>query len=126
MRCLKDVLKVPRQAPIFLVVDALGECPNTSSLSSPRGEASTLLEDPFDSQFTNLRICVASRSKADMKPIFESLTSRSLSLHDERGKKEDIEIYIKSIVNTNRDMRRWRTDHKQLVIDVLTERADGM
>ena len=126
VRCLKDVLKVPRQAPIFLVVDALDECPNTSSLSSPRGEILTLLEDLIDSQFANLRMCVTSRPEADIKPILEPLTFRSISLHDERGQKEDIEIYIKSIVNTNRDMRRWRPEHKQLVIDALTERADGM
>jgi hypothetical protein len=126
VRCLKDVLKVPRQAPIFLVVDALDECPHTSSLSSPRGEILTLLDDLIDSEFTNLRICVTSRPEADIKPILEPLTFRTVSLHDERGQKEDIEIYIKSTVDTNRDMRRWRPEQKQLVIDVLTERADGM
>jgi hypothetical protein len=39
---------------------------------------------------------------------------------------EDIENYINSVVNTNRKMRRWTSEHKQLVIDVLTRRADGM
>ena len=126
VRCLKDVLKVPRQAPIFLVVDALDECPNTSSLSSPREEVLTLLEDLIDSQVANLRICVTSRPEADIKPILEPLTFHSVSLHDEHGQMEDLENYIKSVVNTNRNMRRWRAEHKQLVIDVLTERADGM
>ena len=126
VRCLKDVIKVPRQAPIFLVVDALDECPNTSSLSSPREEVLTLLEDLIDSQVANLRICVTSRPEADIKPILEPLTFYSVSLHDEHGQMEDLENYIKSVVNTNRNMRRWRLEHKQLVIDVLTERADGM
>jgi hypothetical protein len=126
VRCLMDVLKVPRQAPIFLVVDALDECPNTSSLLSPREEVLTLLEDLIDSQFPNLRICVTSRPEADIKPILEPLTSHSVSLHDQHGQMEDLENYIKSVVNTNRNMRRWRLEHKQLVIDVLTERADGM
>ena len=126
VRCLKDVLKVPRQAPIFLVVDALDECPNTSSLSSPREEVLTLLEDLIDSQLANLRICVTSRPEADIKPILEPLTFYSVSLHDEHGQMEDLENYIKSVVNTNRNMRRWRAEHKQLVIDVLTERVDGM
>jgi NACHT domain len=126
VRCLKDVLKVPRQAPIFLVVDALDECPNTSSLSSPREEVLTLLEDLIDSQLANLRICVTSRPEADIKPILEPLTFHSVSLHDEHGQMEDLENYIKSVVNMNRNMRRWRAEHKQLVIDVLTERADGM
>jgi len=126
VHCLKDVLKVPKQAPIFLVVDALDECPNTPSLSSPRLEVLTLLEDLIDSRPPNLRICVTSRPEADIKPILEPLTFQSVSLHDEHGQMEDLENYIKSVVDTNRNMRRWRPEHKQLVIDVLTERADGM
>jgi len=126
VHCLKDVLKVPRQAPIFLVVDALDECPNTSPLSSPREEVLTLLEDLIDSQLPNLRICVTSRPEADIKPILEPLTFHSVSLQNEDGQMKDLENFIKSVVNTNRIMRRWRPEHKQLVIDVLTERADGM
>jgi len=39
---------------------------------------------------------------------------------------EDIENYIRSVVNTDPKNRRWKEEDKQLVIDVLTERADGM
>jgi hypothetical protein len=123
---LKDIVNLPRQAPIFLIVDALHECPNTSSLSSARDKVLTLMEDLVESRSQNLRICVTSRLEADIKPILEPLTSSSVSLHDERGQKEDIENYIKSVVNTNRRMRRWRAEQRQLVIDVLTARADGM
>ena len=126
VRCLKDVLSLPGQAPVYLIIDALDECPNTSTLSSPRFEVLTLLENLVDSQLPNLRICVTSRPEADIKPILEPLTFRSVSLHDERGQKEDIENYIKSVVSTNRNMRRWRPEHRQLVIDVLTRRVDGM
>jgi hypothetical protein len=126
VRCLKDALSLPGQAPVYLIVDALDECPNTYALSSPRSEVLTLLEDLVDSQMPNLRICVTSRPEADIKSILEPLTFRSVSLHEEQGQKEDIEYYIKSVVNANRSMRRWRPEHKQLVIDVLTERADGM
>jgi hypothetical protein len=126
VRCLKDVLEVPRQAPIFFIVDGLDECPNTAALSSPRDKVLSLLEDLIDSQLPELRICVTSRPEADIRTSLEPLTFRSVSLHDERGQKEDLEMYIRSIVNTNRNMRRWRPEHKQLVIDVLTERVDGM
>jgi hypothetical protein len=84
------------------------------------------MEDLVESRLQNLRLCVTSRLEADIKPILEPLTSRSVSSHDERGQKEDIENYIKSVVNTNRRMRRWRAEQRQLVIDVLTARADGM
>jgi len=125
-RCLKNLLELPGQVPIFLIVDALDECPNTSALSSPREKILILLETLVDLKLPHLRICVTSRPEADIKPVLDPLAFRSVSLHEERGQKEDIENYIKSVVNTNRNMRRWTPEHKQLVIDVLTERADGM
>ena len=128
VRCLKDLLNLPGQAPVYLMVDALDECPNTSLPSHPshRDQVLGLLKDLVDSKFPNLRICVTSRPETDIKPILEPLAFRSVSLHEESGQKEDIENYIKTIVNTDRRMRRWTSVHKQLVIDVLTERADGM
>jgi hypothetical protein len=125
-RCLKDIVEYPQQAPIFLIVDALDECPNTSALSSPREKVLMVLEDLVNSQLSNLRICVTSRPEADIRPVLGSLSFRSVSLHDESGQKEDIENYIKSVVSTNRKMRKWKAEHKELVIDVLTKRADGM
>ena len=125
IRCLKDLLGLPGQAPAYLIIDALDECPNTS-LPPHRDQVLMFLEDLVDSKLPNLRICVTSRPETDIKPILDPLTFRSVSLHDESGQKEDIENYIKSIVNTDRRMRRWTPVHKQLVIDVLTERADGM
>jgi hypothetical protein len=69
---------------------------------------------------------VTSRPEADIKLVLEPLTFHSVSLHDESGQMEDIEKYIKSVVNTSRRMRRWKSEHRQLVFDVLTKRADGM
>jgi hypothetical protein len=126
IRCLKHILELPGQAPIFLIVDALDECPDTTALLSPREKVLMLLEDLVGLQLPNLRICVTSRLEADIMPVLEPITFRSISLHDESGQMEDIERYIKSVVNTSRKMRRWKLEHKQLVIDVLTKRADGM
>ena len=123
---LKDLLGLPGQSPIFLIVDALDECPNTTALPSPREEVLIFLEDLINSQFPNLRICITSRPEADIRTVLEPSTFRSISLHDESGQMEDIENYIKSVVNNSRKMRRWRPEHKKLVIDVLTKRADGM
>jgi hypothetical protein len=125
-RCLKELLELPGQAPVYLIVDALDECPETSDLPSPRENVLLLLEDLIDSKFTNLRICVTSRPEADIKVALEPLTYRSVSIHDESGQRDDIDNYIKFIVNSHKKMRRWKPEHKQLVIEVLTKRADGM
>jgi NACHT domain len=126
IRCLIDLLKLPGSQPIYLIVDALDECPSTSSLSSPREELLSLLEDLVEEELPNLRICVTSRPEVDIKAILEPLTFRSVSLHDESGQKKDIMKYIESIVYTNKNMKDWNPKQKQLVIDVLTEKADGM
>jgi hypothetical protein len=124
-QCLKDLLNLQGQAPVYLIIDALDECPDTSALSSSREGVLMLLEDLIDSHLPNLRICVTSRPEADIKPVLAPLSFWSVSLHDESGQREDIENFIKSVVNTNRKMRRWTPEHKQLVIDVLTSRANG-
>jgi hypothetical protein len=49
-----------------------------------------------------------------------------ISLHEQGGQKKDIEDYVKSVVYSDRNMRRWRDEDKKLVIETLTEKADGM
>jgi hypothetical protein len=124
VRCLIELFRIP--VPVYLIVDGLDECPSSSALSSPREEVLSLLEDLVEARLPNLRICVTSRPEADIKLVLEPLTFRSISLHDESGQNEDIENYIRTVVNTNKEMRRWTSKDKQLVIDVLIERADGM
>jgi hypothetical protein len=126
VQCFMDLLKRPGRQPVYLVIDALDECPSTSSLSSPREKLLSFLEDLVEAQLPNLRICVTSRPELDIKTILGPLAFRSVSLHEESGQKYDIMKYIESIVNTNKNMQNWNPEHKQLVIDVLTNKADGM
>jgi hypothetical protein len=126
VKCLKEILKLPGQVPEYLVLDALDECPITSSMPSPREQVLTLVEELIDSQIPNLRVCVTSRPEVDIKAALDPFTFRSISLHDETGQMEDIDNYIRSIVNTDRTMRQWKEADKQLVIEVLKNRADGM
>ena len=126
VRCLKQVPKLPGQAPIFLIVDALDECTNTTSLLSPYKEVLILLEDLINLQLPNLCICMTSWPEVDIKFVLELLAFHSVSLDDKSRQMEDIKKYIKLVVNMSRRMQRWKAEHKQLVINVLTERADGM
>ena len=126
MGCLKDLLNFPGLAPVYLIVDALDECPNTSAIPTPRDEVLNLLEDLINSRFPNLRICVTSRPEADIKDVLDPLIPICVSLHDQSGQKRDIEEYIKSVIKTHQKSRRWKTEQKQLVMDVLRLNADGM
>ena len=124
--CLKDLLKLPGHAPVYLIVDALDECPNTSSIPSPRDEVLNLIEELIKSEIPNLRLCITSRPEPDIKDVLYPLVIHPVSLHNESGQKKDIEEYIESVINTNPKSKRWKVEDKRLVIDVLTRKADGM
>ena len=125
-RCLKDLLKLPGLPPVYIIVDALDECPNTFAFPSPRAKVLNLLKDFIKSQIPNLRICVTSRPETDIKDALNDLIFRSVSLHELSEQKKDIEEYIESAISTHPKNRRWKAEHKKLVIEVLTKKADGM
>ena len=124
--CLKDMLKLPGQATAHIIIDALDECPITSGLQTPREEVLEVVKELVNLQIPNLRVCVTSRPEADITPILEPLAFRSVSLHGESGQVEDIAEYVRFVIRTGLEMRRWKDADKQLVIDVLTKKADGM
>ena len=128
MCCLKEMLTRPDQGPIYLILDALDECPKTSGLPSKRQQILDLIRDLVDLRLPNLHACVTSRPEVDIKDVLETLTSHSVSLHDESGQQRDIAEYVQSVVhsNSNREIRRWRDADKDLVIKTLSERADGI
>jgi hypothetical protein len=127
-RCLKEILTYHDQCPIYLIMDALDESPDSSGIPSPREMVLQLLKELVDLSLPNLHICVTSRPEFDIRSVLEPLTSRRVSLHDQSGQKEDIAEYVRSIVYSDSEqiMRRWRTEDKELVITTLSERADGM
>ena len=125
-QCLKDMLELPDQPPIYIIIDALDECPNESGAPSPRELVLDLIEDLVGSQLPDLHICVTSRPEVDIQEVLEPLVSHPVSLHDEVGQKQDVVDYINSAVQSDRKMRKWREEDRQLVMNALTQKADGM
>ena len=126
VECLKKMLSFPHQPITFIVVDALDECPNTSGLPTAREEVRYFLEELVGVNLPNLRICATSRPEIDIRTILEPLTSLHMSLHEESGQKQDILDYIRTVIHLDRRMQRWRPEDKQLAIDTLSAKADGM
>ena len=126
--CLKQMLRLPGQRPIFIVLDALDECPYSSGLPPPRSEVLQLVKELVDLRLHRLHICATSRPEVDIRAVLDPLAFRSVSLHNEVGQKVDIAKYIRSVVYSSPStaMKRWRAGDKRLVIQTLTERADGM
>ena len=126
IRCLKEMFTLPDQHPVYIIIDALDECSNTSGLPSPREQVLDLLNDLVQLSSPNLHLCVTSRPEIDIRHVLEPLTSRRVSLHEESGQKKDIIDYVTLVVQSDLRMRRWRDEDKNLVIETLSERADGM
>jgi hypothetical protein len=122
------MLRVPTEEPIYVILDALDECPDTSGLRSSREKVLELVEKLVGFHLPNLRLCVTSRPEVDIRDVLEPLTSTSdrISLHDEEGQRKDIADYIRSVVYSDRKMMRWREQDKELVIETLSGRAEGM
>jgi hypothetical protein len=124
--CLKEMLALEGQAPTYVILDALDECPVTSSIPSPREEVLELVEDIVGLHLPKVHICVTSRPEPDIRIVLEPLTERPVSLHDESGQNKDITNYVSSSVQSDRRMGRWRDEDKELVIKTLSEKAEGM
>ena len=127
-QCLETMIDLPGQILIYLIFDALDECPNNSGTPSAREKVLNFVQDLFRSNHPNLFVCITSRPEQDISAALNPLMppSNVVSLHDERGQRQDIDSYVRSFVQTDAAMRRWRAEDKELVIKALPERAAGM
>ena len=123
--CLKDMLGIG-QVPIYIIIDALDECPNDSGIPSSREKVLKLVKELVGLRRPNLRLCITSRPEIDIRRTLMPLATEQVSLNDESGQKQDINIYVSSVVHTDERMKRWRDDDKAMVIEKLTDKADGM
>ncbi|KAN0130191.1 hypothetical protein V8E53_011948 [Lactarius tabidus] len=127
-QCLKDMLAIPNQPPIYLILDALDECPNSYGIPSPREQVLTFVKELMNLRLPHLHICVTSRPEFDIRATLGPLAIHSVSLHDESGQQKDIVDYVNSVVFSESEtmMKRWRDDDNKMVVESLSEKADGM
>jgi hypothetical protein len=120
--CLKGMLTSMGEMPIYVIIDALDECPNDSGIPSPRGKVLELVEALVQLRRTNLRICITSRPEFDIGRVLKDLATQQISLHDESGQGQDINDYVTFVVNSDQTMKRWRGDDKEAVIEALSRK----
>ena len=127
-QCLEKMLLLPNQGRIYLIMDALDECPDTSDVPSTREQVLDLVNGLLGLRLPNLRMCITSRPEVDISEALEPLASQTISLQNELGQIKDIADYIRSVVysGSGTRMKRWKKQDKEHVIRTLSERADGM
>ena len=125
-KCLFEMLEVEEKPATYIIIDALDECPNISGMRTEREKVLDFLDELVNLQLPNVHICLSSRPEFDIRTSLEPLEPLCVALDDETGHKADILEYIKSVLHSDRRMRKWSADDKQLVISKLSDKADGM
>ena len=124
--CLKHMLTNTGRVPIYLIMDALDECPNDSGIPSLRERVLELVKELVELNHPNLRLCITSRPEFDIRATLNPLATQQMSLHDESGQKQDIIDYVTSVLHSDQKMKKWRDVEKDMVVEKLSEKADGM
>ncbi|KAH9019709.1 hypothetical protein EDB84DRAFT_610969 [Lactarius hengduanensis] len=125
-QCLKTMLVALGQTPIYLIMDAVDECINTSGMPSPREKVLRLIKNLVELKLSYLHLCITSRPEIDIRNALGPLAAHRISLHDESGQNADIANYVSSVVYSDLRMRRWRAEERDLVVGTLSAKADGM
>lgn len=122
------MLTLPDHGPVYLIVDALDECPDEYGSPSSRECVLDLIKDLVKLQLPSLRLCVTARPLSDIRLALGSFVSHSVSLHDLSGQKKEIADYVRSVAHSDSSliMRRWSGEDKEFVVKTLSERAGGV
>jgi len=126
MECLKSMLRVPGQGALYLIIDALDECPNSSGYPTSRERVLDALQALIGLQLPHVHFCITSRPEIDIRTVLEPLATHNMALHDQAGQNQDIMDYINHFVRFDPRVCRWREEDKKLVIETLTKKAAGM
>ncbi|KAI0296793.1 hypothetical protein B0F90DRAFT_1819819 [Multifurca ochricompacta] len=102
--CLKDMLGLPGQGPIYIILDGLDESPKSSGTPSKRESILELVEWLVNLRGSNLRICVSSCAETDIRGVLQPLASQI----------------------SDAKMAKWRNEDKDFVVNKLSEEAGGI
>jgi len=112
------MLEDPNQSPVFIVVDALDECPKSEGLPTPREQALEIVKELVELKLQHLHLCITSRPEIDIRGVLDPLKPYSVSLHDEAGQ---IAWYVELVVLSDATMREWPKEERNLVINTLAK-----
>ena len=125
-RCLMDMLKHLVREPTYIVVDALDECPGRPGFPSSRATLLGLFRELVNFRIPNLHICILSDLEPEIEFVLYPLASRRVCFHEESGHSQDIIHYIRTMLRTHPKMKGWKADDKQVVVNTLFRKAEGV
>jgi hypothetical protein len=79
MKFLKDMLRLPGQGGIYIVMDALDECPNFSGYPTPREEVLMNVQELVELRLPHVHFCITSRPEVDIRDALQALATRRVT-----------------------------------------------
>lgn len=112
---------------VFIVVDALDECP---AFDGERSRLLDCLERIIIAMPDNLHIFCTSRAEPDISMTIDELLSPPAKAaiditQNQAGMNGDLRLYVDTVLGT-KTYRSWSDDVKAKAKDILITRADGM
>lgn len=113
---------------VFIIVDALDECPNGDQ---ERSKFFGILEDMLSWNFDQLHVLITSRREIDIQESFETISTTTeegeAQIINIQGShiQHDIQKFLKHSLEGRR-FRFWKPELKEDVKKYLTSKADGM
>jgi len=120
------MLALQGQGSLYLVIDALDECPNSSGCPTLREQVLAVLRELIQMQLPHVHFCITSLPEIDIRDALGPLATHSVPLHKQAGQNQDIDNYINDFVVSDSWMQHWGEEEKQLVIQTLKRRARAM
>jgi len=125
VECLKKMLRLPGQGPVYLIIDGLDKCPKYAPPTA-RGHVLLIMQELIELRLPHVHFCITSRLEIDIRDVLGPLAIHNVPLHEQAGQNQDIADFIKAIVCSNPRMKRWQAEVKNLVIRTLTAKSGGM
>jgi Cdc6-like AAA superfamily ATPase len=107
---------------VFIVLDALDECEELETVFD-------ILEDMERWTDSNVHVVFTSRETKDIKEFVDGLEiNKSMIRLSAAVVKQDIRMYIRDRLRTDRNLKRWRNHPKvqEEIEDSLVDKSDGM
>jgi len=73
-KCMTEMLGLPGQGPIYIIIDGVDECPNFPGMPSDREKVLKLIDELVNLKLPNVHLCVAGRPEMDIRIVLEQLT----------------------------------------------------
>jgi hypothetical protein len=106
----------------FVIIDALDEC----VAGKTRDDLLDAIKEMIGIQSKYLNILVTSRKEKDIEDELQTVMDAIIDLKKGGGVENDIGLYVRKCLESDKKLRKWPPEIKQLVQNALEEGAQGM